>query len=118
MTRIKNLKAASQSFAKRELPSESAGIEMRSPFELVNLKLQFSSEIAYRVYDEFDLEQIKEDEKGNLIVTAEYPLNDWVYGYILSFGKEVVVLEPDHVKKHILEIVNEITGNYIALFAK
>lgn len=118
MTRIKNLKAASQSFAKRELPSESAGIEMKSPFELVNLKLQFSSEIAYRVYDEFDLEQIKEDEKGNLIVTAEYPLNDWVYGYILSFGKEVVVLEPDHVKKHILEIVNEITGNYIALFAK
>lgn len=117
MTRIKHLKAASQSFSKRELSSEPGNIEMKIPFETVNLKLRFSREAAYRVYDEFDMEQIQADDKGNLVVTAEYPLNDWVYGYILSFGKDVEVLEPDHVKRHILGIIKEIAGKYMDAFS-
>lgn len=117
MVRIKNLKAGSQSFSKRDLSSEPAHIEMKHPFEPVKLKLLFASEAAYRVYDEFDMDQIQADGNGNLIVTAEYPLNDWIYGYILSFGKDVEVLEPDHVKRHILGIIKEIAGKYKNAFS-
>lgn len=117
ITRIKNIKTTSQTFLKRELTSEPTNIEMKNPFELVHLKLQFPGEAAYRVYDEFDLNQIQTDEKGNFIVSAEYPLNDWVYGYILSFGKDVVVLEPDHVKKHILKLIKEIAVKYLDAYS-
>lgn len=66
------------------------------------LSLKFDKSIQHRVYDEFDECTITLDTDDNLIVTIEMPENDWLYGYLLSFGSALNVLEPHHIR-HILK---------------
>ena len=50
--------------------------------------------MSYRVYDEFDAEEIQVLPSDELIVTSEMPLDSWLVGYLLSFGAQVQVMEP------------------------
>lgn len=60
--------------------------------------LLFSKEIAYRVYDEFDITEIKYQKNGDLMVCAEMPVDTWLVGYLLSFGAQVEIIEPKYLK--------------------
>ena len=64
------------------------------PVPIISLILEFSPEVAYRVYDEFEPEEIKRNDDGSFTVEVSYPETDWVYGYILSFGSTVTVIAP------------------------
>lgn len=70
--------------------------------------LRFHKEIAYRVYDEFDMTQISSEKNGDLVVAAEMPEDDWLIGYLLSFGGKVEIIEPVYLKKIIAEKAKEI----------
>lgn len=79
--------------------------------------LRFAKEISYRVYDEFDNTQISTEENGDLIVSVEMPEDEWLIGYLLSFGTQVDIVEPAHLKdivakqaKSIYENINLDTG--------
>jgi len=61
--------------------------------------LSFSKEIAYRVYDEFDEAGIKRQENGDLIAIANMPIDQWLIGYLLSFGTQVEIIEPKYLQK-------------------
>lgn len=67
--------------------------------------LLFSKEIAYRVYDEFDETQIEHQKNGDLIASAEMPIDAWLVGYLLSFGTQVEVIEPTYLRKSLAEQV-------------
>lgn len=79
---------------------------------LVHLKLLFSSTAAYRVYDEFDEKHIQETDDGSFAVAVDLPEDLWLYGFLLSFGPAVKVLEPESVKKVLLSMVKEIESSY------
>ncbi len=51
------------------------------------LELEISKEMAYRVYDEFEDNEITKNEDGSFRVKVEYPETDWIYGYILSLER-------------------------------
>lgn len=70
--------------------------------------LRFPEEAAYRVYDEFDTNQIRQEKSGNLTVTANMPADDWLIGYLLSFGAQIEIIEPVYLKKIIAEKAKEI----------
>ena len=61
--------------------------------------LSFSKEIAYRVYDEFDETMLKRQENGDLIAFANMPVDQWLIGYLLSFGTQVEIIEPKYLQK-------------------
>ena len=61
--------------------------------------IKFSKEMAYRVYDEFEAENIGKQKDGSLIVSAEMPEDSWLIGYLLSFGTQAEVLEPAYLRK-------------------
>lgn len=82
------------------------------PPKMVKLELKIDKSMSYRVYDEFDETSIKKQEDGNFIVTVEFPYTDWIYGYILSFGKSISVQKPEYVKEEIIKILNETLKNY------
>ncbi len=69
--------------------------------------------MAYRVYDEFESSEITKKDNGNFIVKVEYPENEWVYGYILSFGEYVKVLSPNRVKNIIKSKLEKTLKNYL-----
>jgi len=78
----------------------------------IDVKLQFSSSLAYRVYDEFDDHDIVKNADGTFVVSTKLPDDDWLCNYILSFGDTVTVLEPQHVRNKIIQQLEKIKIKY------
>ncbi len=108
LMRIKNFKTLSQNF---ERTMDIDFDKNDKPPKMVKLVLQIDKCLAYRVYDEFDESEIT-DIDNTFLVKAQLPFNDWIYGYILSFGEHIKVLEPSFVKKEIIDILNKSINNY------
>lgn len=106
---IRDIKILDEHF-ERELPVEK---EEKTKFKVISLKLEISKEMAYRVYDEFEKENISKNENGDFIVNVEYPENEWVYGYILSFGEYVKVLSPEYAKDIIKKRLEKTIKKYL-----
>ncbi len=110
IARIKEMKILEEHF-ERELLKEQK--EERYNFKSILLELEISKDMAYRIYDEFENEEITKKEDGNFIIKVEYPENEWIYGYILSFGEYAKVLNPDYAKTIIREKLQKTLNNYL-----
>lgn len=113
LTRIITLEMLSDTFDKKSFPE----LDEMSGQVYSTIVLRFAKEISYRVYDEFDNTQISTEENGDLIVSVEMPEDEWLIGYLLSFGTQVDIVEPAHLKdivakqaKSIYENINLDTG--------
>ncbi len=109
ISRMKDIKILDETF-KREL---SEIVEKKQEFKTIKLELEISKSMSYRVYDEFKKENITKKENGDFIVNIEYPENDWVYGYILSFGENIKVISPEYAKDIIKEKLQKSMKNYL-----
>lgn len=67
---------------------------------------------AYRVYDRFEEEEITVLPQGDFEIRMQCPVDDWVYGLILSFGPAAVVLEPDWVREELAARVRQMGEFY------
>ncbi len=110
IARIKEIKTLQEHF-KRELPKEQK--EEKYNFKKILLELEISKEMAYRVYDEFENNEISKKENGNFIVKVESAENEWVYGYILSFGEHIKVIAPNRAKNIIKDKLEKTLKNYL-----
>ena len=109
LSRIKELQIMPEIF-ERELPADYSLIsKCRENCKIPVLKLKFSPEAAYRLYDEFEEDQVCLHDDGYYYVTVQYELNNWTFHYLLSFGKYVEVMEPETartmLKKRAADIV-------------
>jgi len=52
-------------------------------------------------------------ENGDFEIIMEYPENEWIYGYLLSFGEYLKVKEPERIKKILFEKISKMKENYI-----
>lgn len=112
LSRIKNLIISDETFIRKlpEIQLESKSIHNNN--DIVNLKLKICSSQSYRVYDEFDYDQITINDDNTFTVSASYPQGEWVYSYILSFGPDATVLEPEYVRNIIKGRLNEMINKY------
>lgn len=78
--------------------------------EFIDLKLKLSSQMAFRVYDEFDRFQQKED--GSFIAEISYPKGEWIFYYIATFGSHCEVLEPEEVRNDVKLKLQRMLKNY------
>lgn len=110
ISRIKNVIVTSEAFERRKLEDNGkhgAGGAGENPKKLVNLKLKFYPQALYRLYDDFDDEFIIKNTDGTCNVSVTFPEDEWVYGYIMSFGCYVEVLEPKHIQEIIIDRVRK-----------
>ena len=108
ISRMKDIILLNKTF-ERELPQIK---ENKFDYKTIQLELEISKDMSYRVYDEFKMEDIIKNKNGDFIIKVEFPENDWVYGYILSFGENVKVLSPGYVKSIIKEKLKKSLKNY------
>ena len=78
------------------------------PLFRADCRLRFESRLAYRVYDEFLPEDVEILPDGRLEVRVSLPADDWLYGYLLSFGTGVEVLEPESLRQRLAAMGAEI----------
>lgn len=110
LTRVKNVTLSPETFAPRLCPVRDEG-NYSSP-EWVHLKLQFQPRILNRIYDDFAEEMITRNGDGTVTVEVDFPEDEWVYGYILSYGSYVEVQEPGHIRQIIARRLKEALKKY------
>ena len=98
LTRIKDLTVTDEFFAERNLlaTAPNPGPDDHQKQD-VALTLKIAPEMTYRVLDEFF--EAEKQSDGSFIVNVTWPEDDWVYGFILSFGEHIEVLEPEHIRE-------------------
>lgn len=114
LSRIKKLTIEDQGFTPREeIPNETGWVaDTSNNRNSVDLVLRFTPRVRYRVEDFFDEEQVTLQQDGTMIVKVSWPEDDWVYGTILSYGEDVEVLEPPHIREIIKEKAKGIQQMY------
>ena len=76
-------------------PLEQSGYTMPM---MQTVRMLFSSAVAFRVYDEFERDVISPQPDGTLCVDVAMPQDVWVTSYLLSFGTELTILEPEQLR--------------------
>lgn len=112
ITRMFDVNLTEESYTKKHLDEELIEPEKNGMNNLINLKLKFSSSVAYRIYDEFDKEAIIKNKDGTFNVDTSLPNGVWIYDYILSFGTTIEVLEPIKVREVIKSKLEDIKNKY------
>lgn len=110
LTRMKDLEVLAQTFPREEvhLPPIKAEIPKE---HTVPVKLKFSPQAAFRVYDEFT-DSVTKDDQGNLYVETSLPDNEKLYCYLFSFGSDAEVIEPSYVRERIKEKMHLLLKKY------
>jgi predicted DNA-binding transcriptional regulator YafY len=103
ISRIRNLVVTDERFTRKPPQSIKEEEPWAPPPRYVTLKLRFQPQDLYRVYDDYDEQRITRNADGTYDVTVAFPEDEWVYGYIMSFGCYVEVLEPPHIRDIIRE---------------
>ena len=82
------------------------------PHVKIHIRAIFTATVAYRVYDEFNIEDISKNADGSFTVDTSMPFDEWVYGYFLSYGDNVRILEPTALRETLQEKIREMLKNY------
>lgn len=110
--RMSQVRLTGEAFSGRETPLP----EMDSPSDVPALRrisLLFSSQVAFRVLDEFSPDCITLQPDGSYLVETDWPVDTWGCYYFLSFGPNLKVLEPPELKQQILQEIEKIRNHYL-----
>ncbi len=110
ISRMSNVRVTQEHFTERREKFEET--DGQSSQKWVKMRLKISSRCAFRVYDEFNKNDISRNEDGSFAVTAYLPESNWLTGYLLSFGEDMEVMEPGHVREKLREQAEKIYGRY------
>lgn len=82
------------------------------PHVKIHIRAIFTATVAYRIYDEFNVEDISQNADGSFTVDTTMIFDEWVYGYFLSFGSHVHILEPISFRQELRQRIGEMLKNY------
>jgi len=116
LTRVNNLVVTEEQFPVRDLPAAEPDNDVQAEHRErsdITIKLRIAPEMTYRVFDEFDEALVEKQPDGSFIVSRAYSEDNWVYGYVMSFGEYAEVLEPEHLRKIIKEKITKMSEKYL-----
>ena len=95
-----------------QLKSQNNVLKKQSYFydELIAIKLWIDKSKGGRVYDE--LSDVNIDENGDFIVGMDCSNGVWLYNYILSFGDNVKILEPESLRVEVKDYLKNVLKNF------
>ncbi len=113
ISRIREPKILDERFRRRNYGYEEFSRENdpERTGNVVELTLKFSGRMVPVVEEFYNKEDLERTADGGLIAKTRMPEDGWMYGYILSYGAFVEVLDPPHIRdiiksaaRHILRI--------------
>jgi len=113
LSRMRELTATAIAYQPRKISMDKLdwGDPWSSYENMITLELVFEEVMESIVVDWFG-EDIEKQEDGRLLAKAMLPENNWLYGFILSFGMGVEVINPPHIRKILAEISKGIYEKY------
>lgn len=101
-----------ETFACDEFIPPPVEVKDNSTESLIDLKLLFAPQTEYRIFDEFDEDAVSMQDSGSFLVSLKLPEDYWLYGFLLSFGADLQVLEPTHVRDNLIAQLDKIKAQY------
>lgn len=98
INRVLGISTTNESFAAESYTPPPMEIAKESPDAPMTLVLAFAPRVAYRVYDEFDEGCIEKCDNGWLRVSTQIPVDNWLDGFIRSYGEDISIISPQHLK--------------------
>ncbi|MGZ9583885.1 helix-turn-helix transcriptional regulator [Paenibacillus marinisediminis] len=102
---IENVAFARQPIEINELPWDR---DWSRPAQSETIVLRFERSAKHLAEEWFGIEELEEDEHGKYVVSIAFPEDNWLYGFILSFGANVEVVQPERVRRIIQSIAAQI----------
>lgn len=119
LARMKDAEISETPFARRADADagdpQLAARQWHTPENTVRLVLRFTDKARHLAEEWFGAAEMELDQEGDARrwkVTANFPEDNWLYGFILSFGAEAEVLEPPHIRSLIRQSAQRITEIY------
>lgn len=76
--------------------------------EEINVVLKFKEEVKFRVFDVFNSKDVEIDNNGDVIIRTKIKYDKWLVNYLLGYGEYLEVVEPQWLKKEMIEAVEKI----------
>ncbi|MNI23483.1 hypothetical protein D3C73_770720 [compost metagenome] len=114
LNRIQELALLNEPFVRVESPSLEQYVwdaEWSREIEQ-EMILTFHPKVRYRIEDSFSPAVITILEDGCIQVKGRFPIDDWFYGMLLSYGDHVKVEQPDSVAKEIVLRAQKVIERY------
>jgi len=107
-------------FQRREIALEQNvwSKNLHNSTQVIDLVLRFSPSMRHRVEEWFGMESITYEADGSCVVRVDYPEDEWLYGFVLSFGHQVEVIEPLHIRNIIRDRAQKTFNLYATVSPK
>lgn len=112
--RMKDVNMQAENFIRQDISLDDKPWQQdwNAPENLQTVCLRFNNKAKHLAEEWFGVENVVEDENGKYVVSVSFPEDHWLYGFILSFGPEVEVLEPEHIRQIIKEMAQRVADLY------
>ena len=112
VSRIIHMEFTGQTFSEKQH-------QMLPPYEVealppcsIHLTLRIAGCMAFRIYDEFPHGTAMPQPDGSFLVEIDFPMDNWLISYLLSFGVNLDVLEPLALRRQLWEHAEEIANHH------
>ncbi len=118
LSRLKQLEVTDAELSDANLPPLPTWQVSSSSSQLITFGLNIDASQAFRIYDEYDSENIQQLPDGDFLVTVTYPEDEWVTQLILSYGPYAQVAFPESLKQQIQSMLQKALTRYETETAK
>lgn len=101
LNRMEHLQCTKEHFQRELDRTEMPHAQNEYKKDLIHLVLEMKENVAYRIFDEYDFSCFQRREDGSFLVTIDFPKSEWVYGYLMSFGNSMRILEPEDIRDEV-----------------
>lgn len=112
LSRMRNVVCTDKSYMARNiiLQGNQGSTQNNIPETKIIVKIDAKQE--YRIFDDFLEKDVVQNDDGSYTVTMNFIEDEWVYGYILSFGSSATVIAPQRVRNIIKQRLKESLDKY------
>lgn len=110
LSRMKRVSCTGEDYIPRKWTDRPVEEENQLPETEIVLRVHPSQK--YRIFDDFPESDINQMEDGSYRVTMNFIEDEWVYGYLLSYGCWGTVEKPAHIKEILLKRLRASLAQY------
>lgn len=114
LDRMQDLRATQDRFARRELPAPDLSGGNMFP-GTIQVKARFAPECRYQLMEEYGPDCYTVTPEGRLMVELRFADEEYLLGWILSFGDRAELLEPVELRRKLAETAARIQDRYVSL---
>ena len=112
ISRIKDPEILPARFKRKDISFEEYSLRQEQNIPSIELLLRFDACMRSLVEEFYPEKDCSEGPGGSLIVKAAMPEDNWMYGFLLSYGPHLTILDPPHVRERLREFALQIAARY------